>query len=88
VRKAFEQYIRRNADMPAPADIVNIIDPPPPKIDWPLYVSLKKKVRDGNYYLSLDERKFIKNCEDIAILRQQGEVADYHRARNALDDDD
>lgn len=81
---AIEKYTLKNPNIPAPADIENIINPPPPKIDWPLYIELKKRARDGNYYLDGDEKKFLRNCEDMAILKQRGELENYNAAQGQL----
>ncbi len=82
---AIGQHIRKSRDIPAPADIEAIINPPPPKIDWPLYIELKKRLRDGNVYVDRDEKRFIQNCEDIAILRQRGEFAAYNDAQRQIE---
>lgn len=34
IRDGFAQYLKRNSEMPAPADIVNIIDPPREPRPW------------------------------------------------------
>lgn len=34
IRRGFTEYLKRNSDMPAPADIVNIIDPPKTPSPW------------------------------------------------------
>lgn len=82
---AIERYTLKSPNIPAPADIENIINPPPPKIDWPLYTELKKKIRQGNYYLDPDERKFIRNCEDLAILKQRNEMGSYQEAQKQIE---
>jgi hypothetical protein len=64
IQRAFDAYLSRNTSMPAPADIVNIIDPPKPELSAALYVSLQEKSRDGTY-LTPEERGF---CE---AFRQQ-----------------
>ena len=65
IRKAFTEYLKRRNEMPAPADIVNIIDPPPEPLSAATYVSLQKKAYSGEY-LMRDEREF---CE--AFRRQE-----------------
>jgi hypothetical protein len=77
-------HLDRSKEIPTPMDIENIINPPPPKIDWPLYIELKKRLREGNVYVDQDERQFIRNCEDLAIIRQRGEMASYQEAQRQL----
>jgi hypothetical protein len=83
--QAIEKYTLNNSGIPAPADIEAIINPPPPKIDWPLYIELKKRLREGNVYVDQDEKRFIRNCEDLAILRQRGEMQAYNDAQKQLE---
>lgn len=82
---AIEKYTAKNPNIPAPADVENIINPPPPKIDWPLYIELKKKLREGNVYVDRDEKQFIRNCEDIAILKQRNEMQNYSEAQKSIE---
>lgn len=82
---AIEKYTLKNPNIPAPADIEAIINPPAPKIDWPLYIELKKRLREGNVYVDQDEKKFIRNCEDLAILRQKSEMGNFQEAQKQLE---
>lgn len=81
---AIERFILKNPTIPTPADIENTINPPLPKIDWTLYIELKKKAGGGTTYLMPEEKKFMRNCEDLAILRQQGELENYQQAQILL----
>lgn len=76
-------HIKKSRDIPTPSDIEHIINPPPPKIDWAMYVSLKKKSSDGAWLLS-DEREFVRNCENMAKVRQRGELEAYTDAQRQL----
>lgn len=52
----FRQYIRRKSDMPTPSDIINIIDPLPPKPEFAraYYVHLRKlKDEQGEFRAQL-----------------------------------
>jgi hypothetical protein len=82
---AIGTFIRTSRDIPKPADIEAVINPPPPKIDWPLYIELKKRLREGNVYVDRDEKQFVRNCEDLAIIRQRGEMASYNDAQRQLE---
>lgn len=80
-----KQFVLKKSDIPAPADIEAILNPPLPKPDWPLYIELKKRLREGNVYVTEEEKRFVRNCEDMAILRQHGELQNFHTARAELD---
>lgn len=82
---AIGKHIRKSPTIPTPADIEAIINPSPPKIDWPLYIELKKRLREGGIYVSQDEKQFIRNCEDLAILRQRNEMENYSSAQRQLE---
>lgn len=84
VINALFTHLDRSKEIPTPMDIANIINPPPPKIDWPLYIELKKRLREGNVYVDRDEKQFLRNCEDLAILRQRGEMENYNDAQRQL----
>ncbi len=61
---AIGQYIDSNADIPSPADIMAIINPPPAppeKLSTALYIELKKRAIHG--YISPDERDFCQRFE-------------------------
>ena len=78
---AIETYSLTNAGIPAPADIENIINPPPPKIDWALYIELKKRLREGNVYVDQDEKQFLRDCEAVGVDRMRGETQNYQNAQ-------
>lgn len=82
---ALFRHLDRSKEIPTPMDIENIINPPPPQVDWPLYIELKKRLREGNVYVDQDEKRFIRNCEDLAILRQRGEMENYNLAQRQLE---
>lgn len=81
---AIHKYCATHADIPAPADIENIINPPPPKIDWALYVSLKQKLRD-NIFVTESEKQFLRKCETIGVARLNGEADNYQAAQAKLE---
>jgi hypothetical protein len=82
---ALFKHLDTSKDLPTPLDIENIINPPPPKIDWPLYIEIKRRMRQSNVYVDRDEKQFVRNCEDLAILRQKGEMASYNDAQRQLE---
>lgn len=67
IKKAFVEWARRNSAIPTPADILNIIDPPPPTPDWAAYVAIRQKMRDGYTFVMPDQRRYVAWCEDYAV---------------------
>lgn len=60
VQAAFLQFIRRNPTIPAPSDIIAILDPLPPTLDAAYYRTLKKTT-----YKTPAEHKYIETYEQI-----------------------
>lgn len=85
IKNAFKVYLKTNTSMPTPADIVNIIEPPPPKIDWALYIEFKKRLREGVVYVSSEEKEFLRMCERIGVDRMRGETENYANAQRELE---
>lgn len=71
ILNALKQYITSHPDIPAPADLRNIIDPPPQELSAALYVSLQKKAFSGEYLLS-DEREFCQRFRDQELAKMRG----------------
>lgn len=68
VREAFYSYMERNAKMPTPSDIINIIDPPPWKPDWSYYHALKEMKKRGNTISPYSaEHRYMQRCEEYAL---------------------
>jgi hypothetical protein len=58
VKDAFRQYIERNSDMPVPADIINLIDPPKPKpekLSTTEYIRIMNDVKQGRHLWGFDK---------------------------------
>ena len=72
VQQGFREYLKRNSTIPAPADIVNIIDPPEPKYSTTMYMNLMSKKKKCDY-LSMDEKYYIAAFEraELAKLRKE-----------------
>lgn len=62
--EAIVQYCSENSDIPAPADILKILNPPLPQLSGSYYQSLLKKRSDGTF-LDLEEENFIFTFERI-----------------------
>lgn len=75
---AIGEYIRAKSDIPAPADIHLILNPPKPvwKPDWAYYVALKRKIAVELYFPYSDEREYLRRCEEFSRnkLRDYDEV--------------
>src|SRR5574343_570256 len=71
IKEGFMQHMKRSSRMPTPADIINLIDPPPPppwKPDWAFYVAIKESVKRGNFLSSYSpEYAYMKRCESWAM---------------------
>lgn len=89
VLHAFNEYTDRNADLPAPADIINIIDPPPEPLSAALYVTYRKRVAEGDYLLpsqraycaAFEEQEKAKTRGGSSELREAQREIESHRAR-------
>lgn len=68
---ALAQYIRHNSDIPAPADLVKIIDPPKPELSPTLYVKYQKQAASGDILLC-DERAFCRAFEAQEMAKTRG----------------
>lgn len=74
VQIAFEKYLRSNSDLPAPADIIAIIDHKPVFSDT-LYRAIKAKAKNDPYYWHTDkERKYMKDYEKHRLNEGLGEI--------------
>ncbi len=84
---AIAVYLKKSASIPTPADIEAIINPPLPNIEWPLYITMQKKKIDSNYnyYFTPEEKQFLHDCEDLAMLRQRGEMDNYNSSQLQLE---
>ncbi len=71
IKSGFHQHMKRSSRMPTPADIINLIDPPPPppwKPDWAYYVSIKESIKRGNRISVYGaEYAYMKRCEQWSL---------------------
>lgn len=81
---ALAQYVRRKPDIPAPADIVNIIDPPPPVLSGAAYIGLRKKMAD-DVYLTPADREFLRAYEKQETDKARGGSADLQEAHRQIE---
>ena len=68
VRKAFEIYLQGSSDMPKPADIVKIIEPPVEPRKWctVTFLEIKRKKRE-DVFTSLEEDKYCIDFVDAQV---------------------
>jgi len=83
VSKAFAKHLRRSSTMPTPADIVNIIDPPPQKLSGAVYISLKKQLID-NIFTTDEERAYIAAYERQEMDKLRGGSQELHDAQEEV----
>lgn len=74
IERAFAVYLERNTQMPKPADIVNIIEPPAAKRKWcgATFLDIKRRMREGQF-ITKDERQY---CDDY-ISQATNPASDY-----------
>ena len=80
---ALAKHVLESTEIPRPADILKIINPPAPKPDWAVYIELKRQSREGMLLLG-SERRFIESCEQYAKSRNVGEQQEYQEAQRRL----
>ena len=81
---AIKVYIKRHSDIPAPADLENILNPPPAKPCWATYITLRKKIKD-DVYVTLEQREYLAYCDRWAMSAALDEKQDYLEARRIVD---
>lgn len=78
---ALSEYMQTHTDIPAPADLVKIIDPPKPRITEAEYVAAQKKHAANNF------RRFtIEHCliEDYEKQRDE-EMVEWKRQQRRME---
>ncbi|HXG35726.1 MAG TPA: hypothetical protein VNL15_02025, partial [Dehalococcoidia bacterium] len=71
ILRAMKQYANTHSDIPSPADIRNIIDPPKQELSAALYVSLQKRACSGEYLMQ-DERDFCAAFREQEMAKARG----------------
>ncbi len=84
VLHAFNEYTDRNADLPAPADIINIIDPPPEPLSAALYVTYRKRVAEGDYLLP-SQREYCAAFEEQEKAKVRGGSSELREAQREIE---
>jgi hypothetical protein len=70
VIKAFGSWMRRSSIMPTPADIINIIDPPPAKPCWNTVRAIENKIKE-NLFVMDEERNYLTYCSRYTLQEFQ-----------------
>lgn len=66
VHEAFNVYITRRSDVPAVADILHILEPPPPVYDKATYIGIKQKIK-SDVFVSDQEKQYCRFYEQQQI---------------------
>jgi hypothetical protein len=78
VCEAFGRYMDRNSKMPTPADIINIIDPPPAKPCWNTVRAIENKIKE-NLFVMDEERNYLTYCSRYTLQEFQQNQQDRQR---------
>lgn len=81
---AMKQYANSHNDIPTPADIRNIISPPPQPLSAAVYVKYQKLTRDGHILLS-DERAYCRAYEAQEMAKARGGSEELRDAQKQID---
>lgn len=73
VSKAIATYVRSHPDIPTPADIIKILDPPKKEWspDWEYYRALRDRQKSGPYALGKKEIDYVYACEEYSLSRRK-----------------
>lgn len=80
VQDAFKQHISRSSTLPTPADINNIINPPPAELSAAVYVALKKRSVDGEYLYGGD-KAYVHAFEAQEMAKMRGGTPELRAAQ-------
>jgi len=86
VHAAFRTYLKQSNELPAPSDIVKIIEPPPPVYSSAMYVQIKKNLREGNVFVTDEEKAYVRAYEKQELAKVRGGTERYRDAQSQLED--
>lgn len=86
VLDAIKVYIRNHSDIPAPNDLLDILDPPPPVYTAAMYIQIKKNLRAGNVFVDDDEKAYCRAYEKQEMAKVHGGSQEYRDAQRALEE--
>ncbi len=84
VKYAFRLYIERNADMPGPANIINLIEPPRQPLSGAVFFDIKKRWREGQYIMP-DEKEYCRAYQEQELAKMRGGGEEYREIMKRLD---
>ena len=69
---AISKYLSRNSDMPTPADIVNIIDPPQEELSSAMFIQIMRDCTIGGKLLWGDEKRYVDEFKRREMAKVRG----------------
>lgn len=80
---AIRVYVKKNNDIPVPADIEKIINPPQERLSGAVYIQLKKNLRD-DIYVTPEQREYCKAYERQEMDKVRGGSEELRDAQREL----
>jgi hypothetical protein len=89
IEEAFKIYMRTQSDMPTPANIIRLIEPPVEKLSTSMYVNLKKIIEDSGYniFISDAEKRFMAAYEDQELRKADVYLERNQKLKGKVDDE-
>ena len=80
---AMALHVRRKSELPTPADLLAIINPPKPKFrpNNAVYVGIKQRMKDPYAFITDAERDYVWQCEQFAIRGNPDEIDAYEEGQ-------
>jgi hypothetical protein len=77
---ALKHYVMTKADIPTPADLRNIIDPPPLPLSGAVYIDIKKRGREDQF-ITRDEKEYCRKYEEQEMAKSRGGSEELRQAQ-------
>lgn len=77
------EFVKRSNEIPTPADIANLVDPPTPPLSAAVYVAYQKKAKEGAFLLS-DERAYCRAYEAQETEKTRGGSREFREAQREI----
>lgn len=85
IRAAFIRHIQTSTNLPMPADIINIINPPKPKLSTAMYIKIMKECTTGGKFLCGENKEFIRAYEAQEMEIARGGSDDFREAQKEIE---
>jgi len=72
IKAALVQHMKQSSSIPTPADIENIINPPPQPLSTSMYVKIMKECTVGGKFLYGDKKEFVEAYEAQEMKKARG----------------